>query len=499
MTTTRGRPTSQASATCAGFASCAAATSRSDVEQRLDPAQVLGAEQRVHRPDPARPVVGAVPPAEQALGQRAVGDHEPVLALGERAPGRPAAPAWARENCTWLLITGRPSARVGLPPALQRVVGDARRADPAARRAAARMPGHDHRVGDHRVGLVHLVERDARQPQPPRAAAPSAAGRPAGTARPGRSCWRPRPRPRSSPERLAEDPLAAAEAVDLGGVEQRDAELAGAPDDVARGPVGVRVAVAPLARAELPGAQPDPADRAESVDVEILACRPVFARAAARADGQPRSRLSQIARPSSAPCSVARQQCTSQPATPAGPPEAYPSSGVVVGLPAQLDEADLGHRHRLGVQPAGDPGQPAGGAGDDAVGASRTGPARRARRAPAPRPARPAPSSSPVTRREQPGQPRPRVRRRAAQRRRGRRGRRRPARAAGPAPARAPAATSPSSSPARRRPAAHPAPPGPRRAGTQVGQRDVDALQRRRCARAAQRRLRAHLRRTGCA
>ena len=40
--------------------------------------------------------------------------------------------------------------------------------------------------------------------------------------------------PRSSPERLAEDPLAAAEAVDLGGVEERDAQLAGAADDVAR-------------------------------------------------------------------------------------------------------------------------------------------------------------------------------------------------------------------------------------------------------------------------
>ena len=37
-----------------------------------------------------------------------------------------------------------------------------------------------------------------------------------------------------------------------------------------------------------------------------------------RRAGQPRSRLSQMARPSRAPCSVARQQCTSQPATPSG-------------------------------------------------------------------------------------------------------------------------------------------------------------------------------------
>ena len=43
---------------------------------------------------------------------------------------------------------------------------------------------------------------------------------------------------------------------------------------------------------------------------------------------QPRSRLSQMARPSSAPCSVARQQCTSQPATPSGVPAAYPASAA---------------------------------------------------------------------------------------------------------------------------------------------------------------------------
>ena len=46
----------------------------------------------------------------------------------------------------------------------------------------------------------------------------------------------------------------------------------------------------------------------------------------AGAAGQPRSRLSQMANPSRAPCSVARQQCTSQPATPAGVPEAKPAS-----------------------------------------------------------------------------------------------------------------------------------------------------------------------------
>src|SRR3954449_5756707 len=41
---------------------------------------------------------------------------------------------------------------------------------------------------------------------------------------------------------------------------------------------------------------------------------------------QPRRIASAIASPSSAPCSVARQQCTSQAATPSGDPEAYPAS-----------------------------------------------------------------------------------------------------------------------------------------------------------------------------
>ena len=71
-------------------------------------------------------------------------------------------------------------------------------------------------------------------------------------------------------ERLAEDPFALAKAVDLGGVEEGDAEGAGALHDVACGTGGVSVAVAPLARSELPGAQPDPADLADSVDLECI-------------------------------------------------------------------------------------------------------------------------------------------------------------------------------------------------------------------------------------
>ena len=54
----------------------------------------------------------------------------------------------------------------------------------------------------------------------------------------------------------------------------------------------------------------------------VTACPALTGRVARRGAAQPRSRLSQIARPSRAPCSVARQQCTSQPATPSGSPDA---------------------------------------------------------------------------------------------------------------------------------------------------------------------------------
>src|SRR5262249_44025740 len=71
-------------------------------------------------------------------------------------------------------------------------------------------------------------------------------------------------------QRLAQDPFAFAEPVDFGGVEQRDPQRTGALHDVTRGAGGVAVAVAPLARAKLPGAQTNPADLADSVDVEIF-------------------------------------------------------------------------------------------------------------------------------------------------------------------------------------------------------------------------------------
>ena len=53
------------------------------LKQRLDAAQVLGTEQRVDRANAAGPVVDAVLAAQKSLRQRAVGDHDAVLLLGE--------------------------------------------------------------------------------------------------------------------------------------------------------------------------------------------------------------------------------------------------------------------------------------------------------------------------------------------------------------------------------------------------------------------------------
>ena len=61
-------------------------------------------------------------------------------------------------------------------------------------------------------------------------------------------------------ERGADDPLRAPGAVRLGGVDHRDPELHRAAQE-RRSDLGrIRLTVAPLARAELPGAQPDPGD-----------------------------------------------------------------------------------------------------------------------------------------------------------------------------------------------------------------------------------------------
>src|SRR5207248_2266205 len=67
--------------------------------------------------------------------------------------------------------------------------------------------------------------------------------------------------------RLADDSLRPTEAIDLGSVDQVDAEVESAAYDLARGFGGVFAAVAPLGRTELPRAEADHRDsRPASLD-----------------------------------------------------------------------------------------------------------------------------------------------------------------------------------------------------------------------------------------
>ncbi|EWT02068.1 hypothetical protein N865_07210 [Intrasporangium oryzae NRRL B-24470] len=172
-----------------------------------------------------------------------------------------------RERELHLVADDRPAeGRVGAAPPVEGVVRDAHGADPAGVEELTQA-GHRHRVGDHGVRLVHLVERDRPHAEPARArlrATPDdrrERGEREELAR------------HDDPlavvaERVGEDPLAPAEAVDLGRVEEGHPELAGPPHDVDRHAGGVAVAVSPLARSELPRPEPHPADRAQPVHLD---------------------------------------------------------------------------------------------------------------------------------------------------------------------------------------------------------------------------------------
>ena len=145
-----------------------------------------------------------------------------------------------------LVADHRPAERgIGLLPTVERIVRDTGRADRAAVEQVAHSR-HDHRIGDHRVGLVDLVERDAVQLQPPRTGALALLDD-RGERRDREDLAGHRDLGALVAERLAEDALALAEAVDLGRVEQRDAQRECALHDVAGGTRGVVVSVAPLA------------------------------------------------------------------------------------------------------------------------------------------------------------------------------------------------------------------------------------------------------------
>ena len=174
--------------------------------------------------------------------------HGSISAIGPRE---------TRLNCTWLLSTTPPRSTSDALPAAQRVVRDAHLVDDpdVAQRAH---PPHRGAVADHRVGPVHLVQVDRAHAEPLRARDPALLhdrGRRHHREHLRRDHDVVRAARRA--QRVAQDPLAAPEAVDLGGVEHRDPQLAGPPDDPAGLGVVVPAAVAPLLGPELPGAQTD--------------------------------------------------------------------------------------------------------------------------------------------------------------------------------------------------------------------------------------------------
>jgi len=107
-------------------------------------------------------------------------------------------------------------------------------------------PRHDDRVGDHRVGLVDLVERNAIDLQPLRAGAlPLFDDR--RKRRDRKDLAGQRDRGTLVAERLAQDALTLAHSIYLGRVEQRHPQVERALHDVTGDPPGIGVPVAPLA------------------------------------------------------------------------------------------------------------------------------------------------------------------------------------------------------------------------------------------------------------
>jgi hypothetical protein len=243
-------------------------------DQLAGTVKVLRQEQRVPGPDPVGGPVGPVVAAgQQALRQRAVGDHDPAGPGGERQQvllGRAISEAVAD------LVAQHPAAQrlLGAPPARQRVVTDADLPDQPDTLQRAHAP-HDRAVGDHRVRPVHLIQvKQAR-------AQPAGAGHGAllydRRQRQDREELRGQEnRPPPPAECLPEDALAAPETIHLGGVEQRDAQVDRPADDVAGHRTGVTLPVSPLLRPELPCAQPYLGNPCGRVDVQIPHAGPLL-------------------------------------------------------------------------------------------------------------------------------------------------------------------------------------------------------------------------------
>jgi hypothetical protein len=236
-------------------------------DQLPRPLEVLRQEQRIAGADAVRgPARTPVPARQQPLGQRAVGDHDAAVRCRERQQITLGLPV---HEAVGDLVAEDPAAErlLGGAPALQPVVADPDLADQAHPLQGPHAP-HDRAVADDRVGHVDLVQIEQADAEPVRAGH-GALFHHRSHRQDRKELGRDERRLSATAERGTEEALAAAVAVDLGGIEESDAQLQRAADDCRRFPSRVAFAVAPLAGAELPGAQADLGDLLGRVDVQV--------------------------------------------------------------------------------------------------------------------------------------------------------------------------------------------------------------------------------------
>jgi hypothetical protein len=129
-------------------------------------------------------------------------------------------------------------------------------------------PAHRRAVPDDRVRLVHLVEIEVLQPEALRARNSTLLDD-RRERQDGEDLGRDERHVALSLERTTENALTASEPVDLGGVEERDPELQRTLDDAHSLNPCIAVAVAPLARPELPRTKADLRDRLREIERQV--------------------------------------------------------------------------------------------------------------------------------------------------------------------------------------------------------------------------------------
>ena len=209
-------------------------------------------------PRPARTPGRVVAARQEALGERAVGDDHAAVSL---RPQDQLALGAAREERVLDLVEEHAPAELllGPLPASEVEVAHAHLGHHAGVHQFAQ-PAHGLAQRHDRVGPVDLVEVDPIHAEAA-GGGPGAVADHRGHRHQGEELGRQHHVGAPLAQRGAEDAFARPEAIDLGGVEERDAELQRAADHPSRLLVRVVLAVAPLTRAELPRAEPDLGDR----------------------------------------------------------------------------------------------------------------------------------------------------------------------------------------------------------------------------------------------